>query len=92
MKVEIIESKPKFLKIKIVGEDHTLLGPLTYNLIEDDRVEFATYDIEHPLVGEPLLRVKTKVDDPLIVLKDALSSLISQYDEFIEKFRRCLNA
>ena len=59
MEIKILEKTNDTLEIEIIGEDHTLCNALRELLIEDDNVIFASYKIDHPLVGHPTFIVKT---------------------------------
>ncbi|MFP3908926.1 MAG: RpoL/Rpb11 RNA polymerase subunit family protein [Archaeoglobaceae archaeon] len=71
MEVKILEMDKNYVKITVTGEDDSFLTLLQRNLLEDNRVEVAKYTISHPLVGAPILYVRTKNKDPLEVLKEA---------------------
>ena len=48
-KVKILEKKERVVRIEIEGEDHTLLAPLVSKLLENEKVNIATYNIKHTL-------------------------------------------
>jgi DNA-directed RNA polymerase subunit L len=61
-------------------------------LLDDSRVQIATYDMKHVSISDPILFVKTDGTDPIDVIKDALKVLISQCDEFIGVFSKAVEA
>ncbi|MQY54497.1 MAG: DNA-directed RNA polymerase subunit L [Methanosarcinales archaeon] len=86
-KVKILEKKEKEVRIEIEGEDHTLLAPLTSKLLEDEKVDLATYNIKHTLMSNPVLYVKMKEGDPIEAVKSAAASLASDFEEFERKYK-----
>lgn len=86
-KVKILEKKEKEVRIEIEGEDHTLLAPLTSKLLENEKVDLATYNIKHTLMSNPVLYVKMKEGDPIEAVKSAAASLASDFEEFERKYK-----
>lgn len=72
------------LEFEVIGEGETLLHPLKERLLEDNKVELATFIIGHPELENPRIYVKVKKGKPEDAFKRALESLISNYDEFEE--------
>jgi len=89
MNVKIIEKTDNEIRIEIGGESHTLLNILKHTLLEDPRVEIASYEIKHPNISEPVLYVRTNDMDPITAIKEASLRLVEVYEEiktvFIEK-------
>ncbi|AEH61680.1 RNA polymerase dimerization [Methanosalsum zhilinae DSM 4017] len=92
MELKIIDKTDDELSIEIKGEDHTFLNMLKFILLEDERVNIASYDMKHVSISDPILFVKTENTDPVDVVRDALAILISQCDEFIESFTHALES
>ena len=82
MNVKIIEKTDNEISMEIGGESHTLLNTLKHTLLEDPRVEIASYEIKHPNISEPVLYVRTNDMDPIIALKEASLRLVEVYEEF----------
>ncbi|MBU4534819.1 MAG: DNA-directed RNA polymerase subunit L [Euryarchaeota archaeon] len=78
--MEIITSKRYELEILVEGETHTLCNALRKILMEDETVKSAAYAIEHPIVGEPKLYIKSK--SPKKSLKIAAETLKERCEEF----------
>jgi DNA-directed RNA polymerase subunit L len=89
-KVRILEESDRLIKLELVGEDHTLLAPLTARLLENEQVDLATYSVPHALRSSPILVVKMKAGDPLEAVKAALASLASEFEEFELKYRAAI--
>ncbi|MDI9395773.1 MAG: DNA-directed RNA polymerase subunit L [Euryarchaeota archaeon] len=92
MELNILNKTNNELEVEIRGETHTLLNLLKSLLIEDERVEAAFYDMKYVSISEPILYIKTNGVDPILVLKDAAESVVSQCDEFIDVFSKAANA
>jgi DNA-directed RNA polymerase subunit L len=86
MKVKVIDKTDTEIRIEIGDESHTLLNSLKTLLLNDPRVELATYHIEHPTITEPILYVKTMDVDPIVAIKDASDSLVEVFKEFKNVF------
>ena len=55
MKPRTIEHSNKEIKFEIGGEGHSFPNLLRKTLLEEPSVEFAGYNIEHPLLASPIL-------------------------------------
>ena len=82
MNIKVIEKTDNKIKIEIGSESHTLLNTLKSSLLEDSRVEIATYDIKHPSFSEPILFVRTNDVDPVIAIKEATQRIVEVYEDF----------
>ena len=79
------------MKIKVIGEGHSFCNALRTKLHEDDRVETAAYNIDHPLIGEPVVHVKTEErKSPKSALVRAAKALADDYEEVEEKLEKAL--
>ncbi|MBN2110163.1 MAG: DNA-directed RNA polymerase subunit L [Methanosarcinaceae archaeon] len=92
MELKIIDKTDDEMHLEIGGETHTLLNMLKSVLLDDERVQIATYDMKHVSISDPVLFVKTDGADPIDVVKDSLQVLVSQCDEFISVFTSAVNA
>jgi DNA-directed RNA polymerase subunit L len=82
MNLKVIEKSDDEIKIEVGGESHTFLNTLKSSLLDDPRVEVATYDIKHPTISDPIIFVKTVGIDPVVAIKEAAERLIGVYEEF----------
>jgi len=89
-RLKILEQKKKEVKIEIEGEDHTLLAPLASKLLENEKVDIATYSIKHTLMSNPVLYVKMRDGDPIEAVKSAAASLASEFEEFSSKYKAAI--
>lgn len=88
MKVLVANLKETELEVVIEGEGHTLLNLLRDILLDDERVLFASYVIEHPMRSAPRLAVRTDGKNALTVLTENTSKMASFVTEFNEKFMK----
>jgi DNA-directed RNA polymerase subunit L len=86
MKVSVANLKETELEIVIEGEGHTLLNLLRDVLLDDEKVLFASYVIEHPMRSAPRLALRTDSKNALTVLIETSSRMASVVAEFNEKF------
>ncbi len=91
MELKIIDKTADEMHLEIIGENHTLLNMLKSALLDDSRVQIATYDMKHVSISDPILFVKTDGADPVDVVKDASKSLVAQCDEFLSVFRQAID-
>lgn len=83
MNLKIIKKTDQDLYIEFEGENHTLLNLLRTELLDDDRVSIASYDVKFPIMDNPVFRLKTAGADPLEVMKEAVIRIIGQCDDFL---------
>ncbi len=88
MEIEVEEVGPSEIRVVIKGETHTLLSPIVEELNTRDDVEFAGYDVPHPLKEEGVifLRVRDGLD-PRKILREAVEKLIKEYEGLEKSFR-----
>ena len=86
MKVSVVSLTDSELRILVEGEGSTLLNALRDLLLEDEKVVFASYIIEHPMRSVPRLTLKTKDKSAISTLIEASSKMASLAEEFNKKF------
>jgi DNA-directed RNA polymerase subunit L len=82
MELRKIVQNDKELELEVIGEGETLLQPLKEKLLQDKKVDLATFILGHPELENPRIFVRVKKGKPEDALKRALDSLISEYSEF----------
>lgn len=93
MKVKILKLTDEAIEMEIDGEDHTLCNALCKELFNDKSVVFASYRIDHPLVGRPRVYVQTDGSkSPVEAIIEASKRLRSRALEFSELFSRALES
>ena len=60
MKVKVLKKADNELKIEIEGSSHGLCNLITKRLLENKHVDFAGYDVPHPLASSPIIYVRMK--------------------------------
>lgn len=82
-KIEITTDKTLELEFIAHGESHGICNALRRKLMQDDDVEYAVYSIDHPLIGEPIMTIKTKRGKrPMKVLSKAAKDIKKDTEEF----------
>ncbi|MCX8194940.1 MAG: DNA-directed RNA polymerase subunit L [Candidatus Micrarchaeota archaeon] len=84
MEVVVLKNEPDYLEIEIKGEEYGLAGMLKELLLQDERVEFAAYRMDHPQVASPVLMIRTSQGKPMTALKQAIKRLKKEAEEFKE--------
>lgn len=91
MEVELLEKEGTKIKFKVIGEGHTFCNVLRKKLHEDSRMETAAYNIDHPLLSDPVMHVKTaERTDPKAALIRAADGLSKEYEELKKKLEKAL--
>jgi DNA-directed RNA polymerase subunit L len=85
MKPRVIEQERYELRIEFHEEDHGFCNLLRKTLLEEPAVEFAGYNIDHPLLASPVVTVRTKKSSrrqATVVLREALEKMLARTEEF----------
>ncbi len=91
LRIEIKRTKPKEAEIEVYGETYTLLVPLAQSLLSLDFVEFAGFDVPHPLEEKGVLYVRVKDGDPIDAVFAAINNLKKEYSELKSSLLKELN-
>lgn len=87
MEINVLKAEKNELRLEIKDESHTLLNLLQNVLIEDRTVDFAGYDIPHPLIPRAVFYVRMKGDaSPQKAVDRALEKIRDEMDLFSKKF------
>ncbi|MDR2624344.1 MAG: DNA-directed RNA polymerase subunit L [Methanobrevibacter sp.] len=57
--IVVIKDIKTELEIEVHGESHSICNILRKYLMEVDDVKHAVYGIDHPLIGNPIITIKT---------------------------------
>ena len=91
MQLKILEKTEQNLKLEIEGEGHTFCGLLESVLLEDNNVEFAGYQVPHPLMANTIINIRTtKNIKPEDALKNACEKMLQKGKELNEVFTQAL--
>ncbi len=86
MEVKILINEKNALELEMAGADQSLAQLLAERLNEDKDVEFASYKVEHPIIGNPKLFVRTKKGEPAKIVLDKLAEIKKEVSEFRSQF------
>ncbi len=84
IRISVVKYEDNYLEAIVQGETYTLFAPLIDYLLRHPEVEFAMYDVDHPLTQNVRFRLKTKNRPPLDVLREVVGQVIGD----IEKLER----
>ena len=88
---KINEDKKLELTFTVEDESHGMCNALRHILMQDPDVEYAVYNIDHPLTGKPEMTIKTKRGKrPRAALKKAAENLQKESAEFKELVEKAL--
>jgi DNA-directed RNA polymerase subunit L len=93
VKINVLKKSDNELKIEIEGGTHGICNLLAKRLLEDKTVDFAGYDVPHPLASNPVIYVrmkgKAKPEDALIT---AIEKVREANDAFSKELDHALKA
>ena len=90
MKIKALKQDKHELRLELGGESHSFCNALQYFLLRDDAIEFAGYNIQHPLIGNPVVYLRTKRRRPENALLDVTHSLEKTLNEVKKTFQKAL--
>jgi len=89
MEVKILKSDKNSISVELIGEDHTFANALRKELWNNSDVKLAGYNIEHPLISNPVLVVDGDgKQDPKKMLLKAAEELRKKNLALIEKLKK----
>jgi len=88
MEVQILEEENTKLKFKIIGETYTLCALLKKELFNDKSVEFAGFNVEHPLIKEALFTVSTTKKNAKKAVNDAIARIKENLSDFESEVKK----
>ncbi|SCU87520.1 LAME_0D10396g1_1 [Lachancea meyersii CBS 8951] len=87
LKVDPDTKAPNAVIVTFEKEDHTLANLIRGELLEDQKVLFAAYKVEHPLFAQFKMRIQTVEGyDPKEALKNACNGIISKLGQLQSNF------
>ena len=93
MKINVLKKSENELKIEIEGGTHGICNLLQKRLLEDKTVDFAGYDVPHPLASNPIIYVRMKGNvKPEDALNKAIEKVREANDAFGKELDHALNA
>lgn len=91
MKPRLIEQDRVELRIEFQEEDHGFCNLLRKTLLEEPAVEFAGYNLEHPLLASPVVTLKTKRRQANVVLREGLEKMLARTEKFRKTFNQAVS-
>jgi len=88
MQVELINKGKDTLEIQILGEGETMLIPLKNQLLSDEAIEYANYNVRHPKLDTPVFYLQVRSGKPQNAFKKAAKALSNTYKEMLGQFER----
>jgi DNA-directed RNA polymerase subunit L len=93
LKINIVKKSGNELKIELVGSTHGLCNLIAKRLLEDKTVEFAGYDVPHPLASSPYIYIRMKgKSKPEDALLRAIEKVRTANDAFGKELEHTLKA
>lgn len=86
MEVKILVNEKNVLEMELGDADQSLAQLLAEKLSGEKDVEFASYKMEHPLVGRPKLYVRTRKGDAVKLVLEMLKELKKEVADFRKQF------
>jgi DNA-directed RNA polymerase subunit L len=91
MEVTKMDSSDEEIQLEVKGEGHTFCNALQNFLLKDPAIEFSGYKITHPLVGEPIVNIRTnKKKRPEQSALDAATALQKELEEIRSVFMKSI--
>jgi DNA-directed RNA polymerase subunit L len=91
VQLKILKKTSQELLLEVEGEGHTFCNLLESVLLEDNNVEFASYNIRHPLISNVVVTIRTsKKKKPEEALKTACEKILQKGKELDEAFAQAL--
>ena len=86
MEIKILVNEKNTLEMDMSDVDQSLVQLLAEKLCQDKDVEFASFKVEHPVIGNPKLYVRTKKGDPAKLVLEKLDELKKETADFKKQF------
>lgn len=86
MEIKILQNEKNTLEFEIVGANASLAEFIVQRLLENKEIEFAAYNVEHPLISNPKIIVRTSKKNALEETVSVLEKIKNEVKEFRELF------
>ena len=86
MDLKKIKKTSKELELEIIGENETILNPITQVLLQNEDVEYAAYMTDSFMSKKRRLYVRVKKGKPEEILKKAVKQLENEVKDFRKNF------
>lgn len=86
MELKTLKKSTKELEIEVIGENETILNPITEVLLQNNDVEYASYLTDHPESMNRRLYIRVKKGKPEEILKKVVKELEDEIKIFSKNF------
>jgi len=86
MDLKKIKKTSTELELEVIGENETILNPITYVLLQNENVSYASYMTDDSRSNKRRLYVRVKKGKPEEILKKAVKQLENEVKDFIKNF------
>jgi DNA-directed RNA polymerase subunit L len=86
MELKKIKKTAKELELEVIGENETILNPITEVLLQNEDVDYASYMSDHPESDRRRLYLRVKKGKPEEILKQAVKKLEDEVKNFSKTF------
>ena len=86
MDLKKIRKTSKELELEVIGENETMLNPITEMLLKNEDVDYASYIADHPESNKRRLYIRVKKGEPIDLLKKAVKLVKNELNDFEKKF------
>ena len=91
MKVNFLDESKNELTLELEGEGHSFSNALHAMVTTNDAVDFAGYNIAHPLVAQPIFYIRMKGrKKPKTALFKGSRDLMKKLDDLQKAFKKAL--
>jgi len=86
MEIKILKEEKGELTFELIGCDRSLPQLLVEKLNSDKTVDFAAYKVEHPLLANPIVILRTSKGKPVDAVVKSLKEIAEEVSTFEKKF------
>ncbi len=86
MEVKILVNEKNTLELELSEVDQSLAQLLAEKLSSEKSVDFAAFKLEHPIIGNPKIILKTKKGDPEKLVLEKLEEIKKDVADFKKHF------
>ena len=88
MNVKLLTKEKDGMELMIEGGGETILIPLKNQLLSDNAVDHANYNVRHPKLDTPIFYFKVSSGKPQNSFKKAAKALSNNYREMLAQFEK----
>ena len=87
MEVKILVNEKNTMELELGGVDVSLAQLLAEKLSQEKDVDFASYKLEHPLIGSPKVFLRMKKGEPGKLVLEKLEEIKKEVTDFRDQFQ-----